>query len=354
MLFKTAKKLAQRCTNWQRWPFLLFYAPISFAWVWNYIKSRSFWYFTAANPTLAFGGFEGETKSEMYQQLPPHLCPRSIFIKPGTPFNQVLQMVEQSGLQYPFIVKPDAGMKGILFRKIERQEQLQKYHSHMPADYIIQEYLDLPLEVSVFYYRRPGSAKGIITAMIQKDLLEVTGDGKHTVLELVDQKAETKTLLPKIKKEYGRAVHEVLPKGEIFRLSHIANLANGARFINLKEKITSQLVTVFDNISLANQFYYGRYDIKCASVNDLEKGAGFYLLEFNGSGSTPNHIYTGTYTLLQAYKEVMRHWKLLYEASYLNNQQGHRYWDFKKGLRFMQSSKKHFDTLKKIDKELVL
>jgi len=111
---------------------------------------------------------------------------------------------------------------------------------------------------------------------------------------------------------------------------------------------------VFDDISRNNRFYYGRYDIKCESIEDLKDGKNFYILEFNGAGSVPNHIYTGTYTLAQAYKEILSHWKLMFEASEINHKEGNPYWSFMKGHLFLKNSKKHFNVLKKLDKELVL
>lgn len=244
-------------------------------------------------------------------------------------------------------------MKGILFRKIEREDQLHTYHSRMPVDYIIQEFLNLPLEVSVFYIRMPGEGKGRITALIQKDLFEVTGDGSSTVMELV-QRHPAAVSVQKMQKQYGPKLNTVLAKGERFVLSHIGNLVNGAQFTNLLHKVDKNMEDLFDHISLSNQFYYGRYDIKCHSVEDLSKGKNFYILEFNGAGSVPNHIYTGTFTLWQAYKEILFHWKMMYAIARKNRANGLPYWGFQKGRRFLKNSKKHFDVLKKLDEELIL
>ena len=245
-------------------------------------------------------------------------------------------------------------MKGILFRIIEEESQLKKYHDNMPADYIIQEFLDLPLEVSVFYYRKPGSDTGFITALIQKDLSTVYGDGKSTLSELVNRHPDGQGLLPKLNKQHGKGMERVLETGEKFCLSHIANLVNGAKFRNLKDEIDHKLVQVFDAISHGSEFYYGRYDIKCYSVDDLKQGSNFYILEFNGAGSVPNHIYTGTYTLMQAYKEIIWHWQLMFQASVLNRKKGYPYWSFIKGYSFLRNSRKHFKILKKVDERLYL
>lgn len=56
------EKIVNRVTDWKHWPFSVFYFPLFFAWAWYCIKSRSMWFFSTSNPTLTFGGFEGETK----------------------------------------------------------------------------------------------------------------------------------------------------------------------------------------------------------------------------------------------------------------------------------------------------
>ncbi|HEX2532724.1 MAG TPA: hypothetical protein VHK69_03255, partial [Chitinophagaceae bacterium] len=259
------KSISRRLFDWQNWPFYFFYFPISYAWVVYYLRTRSLWFYTASNPTLAFGGFEGEGKREMYRQLPAEFCPRSTYVQPGTPFGEVVQRVEEAGLRYPFIVKPNVGMKGLLFRKIETEEQLRTYHRHMPAEYIVQEFLDLPYEVSVFYCRMPDEPKGRITALIQKNLMQVTGDGHSTLDELVQRDPLAARWRDRIRLEQGSRMNRVPAAGEVCCLSHIGNIMNGAQFINLKDQIDERLEHLFDEISRNNQFYYGRYDIKCAS-----------------------------------------------------------------------------------------
>src|SRR6476659_5133185 len=190
MLFKAGKAFINRVTDWHNWPFYLFYTPIAYAWVLYYIKTRSLWFYTASNPTLAFGGFEGVPKSQMYNQLPEELCPKSIYISPSLSFAEVTRNLAGSGITYPFVVKPDIGMKGLLFRKIENEQQLKIYHTQIPATYIIQEFIDMPCEVSVFYLRKPSCSNGVITAFIEKVLLEVTGDGVAKLDELISKNPE--------------------------------------------------------------------------------------------------------------------------------------------------------------------
>jgi hypothetical protein len=340
--------------DWSHWPHYLFYFPIAIPWISYYIKSGSPWFFTSANPTMKFGGFEGEGKRVIYEQLPARYCPISIFIEPQESFESVIAKMSDAGFNFPFIVKPDVGMKGLLFRKIDNIAQLKQYHHAMPAAYIIQEFLDQAEEVSVFYCRMPSSEKGEITAMIRKVLPVIIGDGASSVEELVAKHPNASNGKAFFEKQLGSIWKTILPKGEHLNLSHVANLVHGAYFEDLKNSINSEITELFDEISHQTNFYYGRYDIKCDAVSDLRKGGTFYILEFNGAGSVPNHVFAGEYSLLGAYKEIVRHWNMMYSISEYNHRNGFPRWSLQKGQNFQKSSRKHFDTLKKLDKELVL
>ncbi|RYY82724.1 MAG: hypothetical protein EOO15_22525, partial [Chitinophagaceae bacterium] len=137
-------KFLARLRNWEQWPFWLRYLNITPMWLWYILKARSPWFFTPSNPTLTFGGFEGESKREMYDQLPPGSFPDTVYIAPRTPFAEVLKQIEESPVRLPFIVKPDVGMAGILFRKIFSFEELQAYHNQMPVDYLVQALIPYP------------------------------------------------------------------------------------------------------------------------------------------------------------------------------------------------------------------
>ena len=73
----------------------------------------------------------------------------------------------------------------MMFRKIRNEKQLQEYHAYNKVELLIQEYVDLPMEFSVFYIRYPGEKRGKITGFILKDYLAVTGDGISTLLGLI-------------------------------------------------------------------------------------------------------------------------------------------------------------------------
>lgn len=348
------KSFWEKLNNWELWPFSLRYLAISPVWLWYCFRSGSFWFFSSSNPTITFGGFEGEGKREMYDQLPPGSFPKTIYIQPGTPFENVKALLQEHGFRYPFCVKPDVGMKGLLFRKIDKEAQLCKYHETMPAEYIVQELALHPVEASVFYYRFPDQQTGVITGFIRKELMEVCGDGKSTLWQLIAEHPKAKYRLEEMKVKHEDYLQHVLPVNEKYFLTYAANLNRGASFVNLKHLIDEPLLKVFDELSLRTNFYYGRYDLKCNSIEELKQGKNFTILEFNGSGAEPNHVYNSGYTLLQAYNEIVMHWKVLYRISRYNHKQGVAYWPFKKGWLFLKEAKKHLRVLEEYDTKILM
>lgn len=286
----------------------------------------------------------------MYDQLPPDSYPRTIYIMHDLSFEAVKAKVTEAGFKYPFIVKPDVGMKGILFRKIDNEEQLLKYHEKIPVEYIVQDLVSLPIEVSVFYYRLPYEDRGTVSGFIEKELLHVKGDGQSTLEQLIQKHPRAKFRYDEMKHRHGHRFDRVLHENEIFYLSYAGNHNRGAHFTNLHNEIDENMREVFDRLShYTKTFYYGRYDIKASSIEDLKQGKNFSILEFNGAGAEPNHIYDCNMSIWKAYGTILTHWKALYKISRYNHKRGVPYWSFQKGRVFIKEANKHFRLLEKYD-----
>ena len=347
------KRLFYRITNWEAWPFKLIYAPISLVWGWYMLKSGSVWFFTPSNPKITFGGMDGEPKKEMYDLLPKELYPATFNLMPQQSFATVKELLQHSGIKYPFIVKPEVACQGILFRKIDKEEELINYHAKIPVEYIVQEMVHYPMEVSVFYIRHPQDAKGTITGFLHKIPLQVIGDGKHTLEELVKQHPKGNKRMGELYSKHKESWDIIIPAGKRYMLSYAANHNRGAHFVDLKENIDEKLVAIFDKISHdINDFFYGRYDIMCSNVEDLKNGKNFTILEYNGCGAEPNHIYDTGYSLPGAYKEILMHWKALYRICKYNSQQGIKPWPFQKGRNFLAQIKAHFKLIREADAKI--
>lgn len=340
----------EKLTNWELWPGAALYAPLAPIWAWYALRARSFWFFTASNPTIPFGGYEGETKTDVYKQLPPDCYPRTILAKASEDFEGLKKRISEAGFTYPFIVKPDVGRKGLLFRKIDDEKQLLEYHNYIPFDYVVQDLVDYPMELGVFYVRHPSKQTGQITGIILREALEVWGDGQTNLRTLIEQHPQAGKRAEEMCRKHEDKLEWVPAEGERYVLSYAINRSRGARLRNLSHEADAQLTAVFDKLSLyAGTFYWGRYDVKCVSIADIKEEKNYVILEYNGAGASPSHIYHCGMSLWQAYAEILRHWKLLYEVSSWNNAHGHPYWPFWKGLRYLRAVNRHLDLLDQYD-----
>lgn len=347
------RKILFKITHWEAWHYHVKYVPIAPAWLWFCIRARSFWFFTASNPTITFGGFEGEGKDEIYKQLPVGSYPDTILVKKDIPFSEVEKYLYKSELKYPLVVKPDEGMMGYMFRRITHIDHLRHYHNTMPLNYLLQEWVDFPLEVSIFYTRMPDTKKGKVSGFLMKNMPEVTGDGRSTLYQLIHRDINLQYQLNEISKHHKSRFSIVLPPGEKFILSYASNRNQGAKLISLANEIDERLVAFMDNISIdTKHFYYGRYDIKCDSIEKLKEGKDFKILEYNGAGAGIQHIYGNGMSLWKACTTILAHWNTLFQISHYNHSvKKVPYWEYKKGSEFLKKARHNLAILKQIDSD---
>lgn len=344
--FSRVKKLF----NWEQLPFFVIYAPFVFVWLYYWVRGRRFWFFSNVTPTMYFSGFEGETKAEMFRQLPPEFSPITIYVQPSESFEYVKNKMRAAGLRYPVAVKPDMGSKGLLFRKIESEAELASYHALLPFTYLVQEMITLPLELSIFYVRYPGEKKGRITGLIAKEYLHIKGDGLSTIGELIEQHPKAFMMAEEQKHKHAHALDTVPAENEIYYLNELGNHNRGARFINLKSEIDGHLHAIMDKINLhSGHFYYGRYDLKTSSIKDLKQGKNISILEYNGVGSEPNHIYDAGVSYRQALQTIAQHWKYMFEIGRINARKGIEYTSFNKGFKMLKASLNHTEYMQQLD-----
>ena len=125
--------------HWEYWPFHIVYTPVYLYWIWLGIRARSFFFFSTSNPTIKNAGFLLESKKEIYDLMPQQYYPATLFFKAGSSLSTVLNEINDYGLQYPLIGKPDIGMQGKAVKKLVNAEELAGYHTASKVDFLIQE-----------------------------------------------------------------------------------------------------------------------------------------------------------------------------------------------------------------------
>lgn len=322
-----------KITTWEFWPFWIFYLPVFAYFFFLSIRNRSFFFFTSTNPKMDFGGMTGEEKSEIYKSMPKNSYPKTIIINDESKAN-LIELAHAIG--FPLIAKPNIGERGRQVEVVRSLEELKSYVSQSKVDFLLQEFVTYPVELGVFYIRLPNEDTGRITSIVMKKFLSVTGDGRSTVRTLLTN--ETRALL-QLDLEHPRFSHllnQLPDQGEEIIVESIGNHCRGTMFLDVTHEADEELNAAIDNLAKQiDGFYYGRFDLKCASIADLRKLKNYKVVELNGVGAEPAHIYHPGFPLLKAYKIVFWHFSKMAKIARQNKNLGISYWTFRRGIKKM-------------------
>jgi hypothetical protein len=262
-----------------------------------------------------------ESKKEVYDLIPFEYYPATLFFKVASSLQNILALIKQRNLKYPLIGKPDIGMKGMMVKILENENEMLSYAQNSKVDFLIQEFVPFKNEIGIFYYRYPNEENGHISGIVKKEFLAVTGDGISTVEQLLLENKRAVLQLPVLRKAEKDKMNIVLKKDEEFILVPYGNHVRGAKFLDDSQLIDEQLTMTIDSIcKKVDGFYFGRLDIRYNDWEELKQGKNFSIIELNGSGSEPTHIYDPRHSVFWAWKEIAKHWKILYHISKLNHQ----------------------------------
>jgi len=276
-------------------------------------------YFSTVNPGMNYGGVMGDSKIKILNSIPQEYVPKTIYISTSSSISQIKNLINKNHFSYPFIVKPDVGERGKGVELISSEEELSNYLKGKTEALMIQEYIEGSLELGIFYHRMPREKHGKISSIVSKGFLSVTGDGRSTLAELLGREIRADSRQEYLRRKFEEKISQVIPAGEVVELEPIGNHCRGTIFYDANHLINDQLQMVFDRIALKiSGFYYGRFDIKVPSLEDLYAGQNIKIFELNGVSSEVAHIYDPDYKLLKAYREVVEHMNYIYQIAKIN------------------------------------
>ena len=326
----------------ERIPPKLFYVPLVAQWAWLSLRHGSLSLPTIANPRIEVGGLWGESKRACLDMVAGQerrwLARYVTLTREGDDTAgdgaRAVTLVREAGLTFPLVAKPDIGWQGYGVRRIASEQELHAYVAAFPqgATLMLQEAIDWEGEAGVFYMRRPGEEAGRIIGLTFRYFPHVVGDGVQTVRDLIlaDQRASWKAGVHLGYQDKHRGVppetlDRVPAQGEIVRLSFIGSIRVGGLYRDAQAHITPELTARFDAISRAMpEFYYGRFDLRFASVQRLREGEDFRIIEINGAGSESISVWDPEKTLGQVYEGLFAHQRLLFEIGARNRARGFR------------------------------
>ena len=317
-----------RLTQWEFWPMTVFYIPLIPYFIFLAIRYRSLTIFTASNPAIPFGGFIGESKSQIlisFSNAGEWIAPFK-FIPTDLPeeekFQQIRLFMDTNGTGFPVVLKPDIGERGEGVMIAKSENDIYLFLRSTKSGIIVQRYI-AGFEFGVFYYRFPNSDSGKIFAVTDKRFPKLKGDGIHTIEELIllDDRAVSMARYHLNKHEEDLFV--VLENNQEFKLVELGTHCKGSLFLDGMWVVTPELEKSIDQISKKFEgFYFGRYDIRTPSIEDFKMGKNFKIVELNGVTSEATSIYDPKNNLFKAYSVLMKQWKIAFEIGHQNKLRG--------------------------------
>jgi hypothetical protein len=319
-----------RLTRWEFWPPWAAYPPVVGYVLGLAARHRSLTVFTAANPAIPSGGFVGESKIDILRGLGPENVARSLFLDGTLPADikiaRVNAFLTTLARDLPVVLKPDQGQRGSGVVVVRTQEALEACLAHARVDTIVQEYIS-GLEFGVFYVRRPGETRGRILSITEKRLPSVSGEGRHTIEQLILTDPNTVGMARFHLGQHADRLHEVPAAGQVVSLGDCGSHCRGARFYDAGSLLTPALEGAVDRIaSRFEGFYFGRFDLRVPSREALARGEQLTILELNGVTSEVTHVYDPAVSLIEAYRALCEQWRLAFEIGAANAARGARVW----------------------------
>ena len=317
--------------RWEFWPPVVFYIPVAAKYLALAIKYRSFSLPTLANPSMYIGGVIGESKFETLADLlraHPEVVAKTHLVRFNSvqqQTNQILRLRNESGLEYPLVLKPDIGQRGYGFKVIRSDEDIRSYVTCFRRDVLVQNYVPGPLEAGIFYYRFPQEREGRIFAITEKVFPAVTGDGRHTLEELIRADSRASLVADTYLHRFANERARVLAVGESLRLVEAGNHCQGAIFLDGGRLLSVTLLKRIDEISQSIPgFFVGRFDVRYSSQEALQEGRDFQIIELNGASSEATNIYDPRNSLWNAYRTLFRQWEIVFAIADENRKRGLR------------------------------
>ena len=297
-----------RQKDWEFLPIWKALYPVAWTYLKLSFKYRNPLFFTNVNPSIETSGLFGESKIDILNKIPEAFKPTSLFLNAEWTVETCMEKVLSTFSTFPIVAKPNIGERGFLVQILKTEEELINYLKHYRLDLVIQEFVDLPRELAIMYYHLPGEKQGHISSVCIKRFLSVTGDGESSILELMKRDERARKQIDRFKKEKTSLLDKILKDGERHILEKVGNHSKGTIFLDGSHLINPKMLKQFNKIGQQMEgVYYGRFDLKYNNLEELNTGKNIRIIEFNGVGAEPAHIYDPEIPIAQKIKDYKDH-----------------------------------------------
>ena len=182
---------------------------------------------------------------------------------------------------------------------------------------VAQQYLIQEGEAGIFYIRDPRADAGRIIGLALRYFPRVTGDGVHIIAELMaaDPRAQRLLKSPKHQPSHNATVgaSRVPLTGEVVRLATIGSTRVGGLYRDGRVHITPELTLAINAIAQdMPAFYFGRFDVRFKTLQDLSAGRAFSIMEVNGAGSEGIQAWDPGVGVLAGFRMIFKKQRILF------------------------------------------
>ncbi len=315
----------RRWSSWEFWPPWLFYLPL-LPWLFLLaVRYRGAMTITAVNPGISrFGRFLVNRKSDKLGALPHRYVPPFVLLRVAANLEIRLAQARAFATEkgFPVVLKPDIGGRGSGVWIVRTPEELEQDIALVDYDVILQSFVDGE-EYGIFWVRQPGHRRGRIVSITKKDLPFVTGDGLHSVEQLILLHPRAVCFSRLHLRNLGDRSLEIPASGEIVFIGELGTHSRGALFHDGWASYTKQLELELASLTSSLEgFHFGRFDVMVPSASALQKGEGLQVMELNALGAEMTHIWDSQLGLRNAWRTLRWQWHIAYHFGYCNCLQG--------------------------------
>ncbi len=320
----------RRLTQFEYWPMWAVYTPVLLYILGLGLRHRKPLLFTAANPAMPAGGLLGESKAAILEGLkhaPDGVAAHALVpagLNPAAFVAAVQAFMRAHRLDYPVVLKPDVGQRGLGVAIVRDAAALARYAEKPRPATVVQAFVTGE-EFGIFYARHPDQPAGRIISITRKVFPVLTGDGHRTLERLILADRRAVCMAKVYLARFRERLSWVPAVGERISLVDIGNHCRGTIFLDGTDLRTPALEAALDEVARGYAgFTFGRFDLRAESVEALRAGRGFKIMEVNGVTSETTHIYDPKHNAIYGWRTLCAQWRLAFDIGAAQVQRGAR------------------------------
>ncbi len=295
------------------WSFLAFAIPSLIYGYYRMLFCHKCWIKPCSiNPAISTTSYLLESKSKALALIQPVASERLVrfcVIEPAMTqtMSQRIDAVLQANFPYPFVVKPDIGHSGEGVKLIRGQGDLEDFLRAYPRTQklIVQENISSKMELTLSYYRAPSHAHGHLCSAVIRHPLIITGDGKHSIRQLILASNRGRRLPHRFYNQLSKILDDILPANEAYRVNYPANHRLGTRFETLDLHQLMPIIPAINGmLEQIDGIHHVQLTIKGNSIESI--AAGHYTIIGFSTAMSPLEMFDPGCSFLQVYHILFR------------------------------------------------